>query len=80
MATITVKNIPDDLYELLKEAAQVHRRSINSEIIMRLERSLRAQPIKSEANLTAARQIRELTAGYAITDEEFTRAKRAGRP
>ncbi len=34
MATITVKNIPGDLYEHLKERAQAHRRSLNSEVIV----------------------------------------------
>ena len=80
MATITVKNIPDDLYALLKEAAEAHRRSINSEIIVCLERTLRGQQINPEAILTTARRIREITAEYAITDEEFSQAKRTGRP
>jgi plasmid stability protein len=80
MATITVKNIPDDLYALLKDAARAHRRSINSEIIVCLECTLRGQKLNPEEVLTTARQIREITADYTITDEEFTRAKRAGWP
>ena len=40
MPAITVKNIPDDLYENLKLAAQVNHRSINSEIIACLEKEL----------------------------------------
>ncbi|NBD34139.1 MAG: Arc family DNA-binding protein, partial [Cyanobacteria bacterium] len=30
--TITVKNLPDDIYERLKEAAKANQRSINSEV------------------------------------------------
>ncbi len=34
MISITVKNIPADIYESLKHSAKVNRRSINSEIIV----------------------------------------------
>ena len=44
MATITLKNIPDEIYSQLKKTAQRHRRSLNSEIIVCLERSL--QPMR----------------------------------
>lgn len=40
MATITLKNIPDKLYEQLKHSAKISRRSLNSEIIYNLEKSL----------------------------------------
>jgi hypothetical protein len=33
-ATITVKNIPDELYDLLKQSAEANHHSINSEIIV----------------------------------------------
>ncbi|MCC6166009.1 MAG: Arc family DNA-binding protein [Caldilineaceae bacterium] len=41
MATITVKNIPDDLYLALKQAAEANHRSVNREIIVRIEQPLR---------------------------------------
>jgi len=41
MATVTLKNIPDELYERLKATAQAHRRSINSELIHCLETVLK---------------------------------------
>jgi len=40
MATITLKNIPNDLYKRLKLMAKANHRSINSEIIYTLEKSL----------------------------------------
>ena len=40
MATITLKNIPNDLYKRLKQMAKANHRSVNSEIIYTLERSL----------------------------------------
>ncbi|HEY64819.1 MAG TPA: Arc family DNA-binding protein [Caldilineae bacterium] len=80
MPTITIKNIPDALYERLKRRAQMNRRSINSEIIVCLERALYSQRVDPEALLARARQLRQKTAGHIITDAEFTRAKTEGRP
>jgi len=40
MKTITIKNIPDDVYESLKQAAAENRRSINREIIVCIEESV----------------------------------------
>ena len=80
MHSITVKNIPGDIYERLKRSARANRRSINSEIIMIIEEAVRSKKITSEDMLVRARQLREKTAHYTITDDEFTGAKRAGRP
>jgi antitoxin FitA len=40
MASITLKNIPDPVYERLKAGAGRNRRNTNAEVIARLERSL----------------------------------------
>ncbi len=80
MTTITVKNIPDDLYERLKQAAKTNHRSINSEIIACIERSVRPRPLDVETFLAEARQLREQTAGYVLTAEELDAAKNEGRP
>lgn len=37
MPALTIKNIPDDLYLTLKQTAESHRRSINSEVIFVLK-------------------------------------------
>jgi plasmid stability protein len=80
MPTITVKNIPEDLYERLKEAARTHRRSINSEVIVCIEKAVGAHKRDVEDILARARALRELTAEYTITDEEIDQAKSEGRP
>jgi len=80
MPTITVKNIPNELYVYLKRSAQANRRSLNSEIIVCIERTLRVRRVEPEAVLGRARRLREKTAGHVIGDEEFTAAKMAGRP
>jgi hypothetical protein len=79
MPTITVKSIPADLYERLKESARVHHRSINSEIIVCIERAVGHRKIDPDATLARARQLRERTTAYPVTDDEFTQAKAAGR-
>lgn len=80
MPTITVKNIPPDLYERLKRAAQANRRSINGEIIFQIEQALSPHRIEPEVTIMRARNLREKTAKYEIGDEELSRAKKAGRP
>lgn len=40
MPSFTVKNIPDDLYGKLVQAAKLDRRSINSQIISCIEKAL----------------------------------------
>lgn len=80
MTTITVKNIPDDLYERLKQAAKTNRRSVNSEIIACIERSVSPRPLDIETFLTEARQLREQTADYVLTQEELDHARNEGRP
>ncbi len=80
MATITVKKIPDELYERLKQAAGANHRSINSEVIVCIERALGVRKDEVEAMLARARETRKLFRGPPITDEELTEMKRAGRP
>ncbi len=58
MPAITVKNIPEPIYESLKLAAQAHHRSINSEIIACLEKELMLEKVTIERKLENARKLR----------------------
>jgi antitoxin FitA len=80
MATITVKNIPDEVYERLKQLAEVNRRSINSEIIVCIEKAVGVSRFDPHDYIAEARLLRERVSGYVISDEAFNEAKRAGRP
>ncbi len=81
MATITVKNIPPQLYERLKARASENRRSINSEVIVCIERAVSGKRTDTAGDiLSRARVLREKTADYTTSDEEFTQRKAAGRP
>jgi len=80
MTALTIKNIPDELYLRLKEAAKVHRRSLNSEILYCVERTLVPYKIDVTGHLMTARKLREKTADYQLTDELLDAAKNDGRP
>jgi hypothetical protein len=79
MYSITVKNIPADIYESLKHSAKVNQRSINSEIIVMIGEAVQSKRILPKELLVRAPQIREKTANFRITDDEFRQAKEAGR-
>jgi plasmid stability protein len=80
MPALTIKNIPDELYDRLKEAARVHRRSLNSEILYCVERTLVPYRIDVTEHLAIAGKLREKTASYTLTDESLNAAKNNGRP
>ncbi len=51
MATMTVREVPDELHRWLKQQAEMHHRSVNKEVIALLEK-LRGKP-EEIAELTA---------------------------
>ena len=79
MPTITIKNIPEDLYERLKEAARTHRRSINSEVIVCIEQAVSSHKIDVEAEIAVARELREKAGDYYLTDDKLDQFKAEGR-
>lgn len=56
--TITLKNVPDVIYEQLKIAAEVHHRSLNSEVIACLETVLLPAKKTPLERLAHARMLR----------------------
>lgn len=61
MPTVTVKNIPNDLYVSLKRSAQPSRRGLNSEIIVCIESPLRVRRVEPDLVLAKARRLHEKT-------------------
>lgn len=81
MVALTIKNIPDKLYKLLKKQATLHRRSLNNEIIIYLERILLGEEEKHPTTLMKqARKLREKTKGLYLTQHILQSAKEDGRP
>jgi plasmid stability protein len=79
MPSITVKNIPENLYARLKQSAEANRRSLNSEIIACIEQAVTSRPFDVEEFLKRARSLREKRAEYVLTDDAFDQSKRVGR-
>lgn len=80
MATLTIKNLPDPLYAQLKARAAAHRRSINSEAILVVERALTESSAGDPTNLLATlRRNRARLKGLYLTDKELRTARESGR-
>lgn len=79
-ATITLKNIPHEIYDSLKRAADAHHRSINSEAIACLERVLLPARTSNEEHMARARQIRESLKGKKFKPADILKAIDEDRP
>ncbi len=79
MPTLTIKGLPDPLYRRLKEQADAHRRSLNGEIIVCLERAVGASRSDPTAWLAEARAFRQRLRLQPLTDRELRAARQAGR-
>ncbi len=80
MPALTIKNIPESLYQQLKNAAELHRRSINSEVIVCLEKTLAASKITPADRLSRIEQLRSGIRTNNITPEDIELAINSGRP
>ena len=58
MATLTIKNLPDELYEELRRSAAAHRRSIIAEATVLLERALGRRAVAEDELAERARRLR----------------------
>ncbi len=74
---LSLKNVPDDVYARLKKRAERHRRSMNSEIIQILDRSLRLDHDQDELMKKIAAVRSKQT--FTTTNEEIQAAKLIGR-
>ncbi len=78
--TLTLKNIPDALYDRLKAAAETHRRSMNSEAIVCLEAVLVPTRLPPGERLSKARELRAALPTQNFLPEDIDAAKQDGRP
>jgi plasmid stability protein len=79
MANITVKNIPNDLYENLKYFAAINRRSLNNEIIVCIEKAVRSRRIDKVQFIDRLHRLREEIKLPYLTDDVLNRIKNEGR-
>lgn len=79
MANLTIKNIPDNLYQRLKESAKLNRRSMNSEVLVCLEQVLLQPKIDKTTVLQRIKGLRAESKRHFLTDEEILKIKNEGR-
>lgn len=79
MVTVTIKNVPEKIYERIKAQAKANHRSINGEILSILEQAVSLPPIDVQATLKRARKVREWTATYTVTADEIEKMINEGR-
>ena len=77
--TITLKGIPDDVYQRLKQSADANRRSVNSEVIVCLETQLLPRKTPASEHLAAIRAIRSRLPAGGFKHEDVDQYKREGR-
>jgi len=78
--TLTLKNIPDEVYERLKASAEAHRRSLNSEAIVCLESVLMPGQVDVSERLARARALRAALPKGKFRAKDIDAHKREGRP
>jgi len=79
-STLTLKNIPDVLYQRLKLSAAANRRSLNNEAIVCLEGVLLPDRIPAEARLARIREVRASLGTSRFKSRDIDGFKRQERP
>jgi len=80
MASLTVKNLPPELYSRLKDAARRHRRSLNGEAIHCLERVLQPARMDPADFLGRLDALHSRIALPKVSEEFLEEAIAEGRP
>ena len=78
--TLTLKNIPDAVYDRLKLAAEMHRRSLNSEAIVCLESVLLPTKMMPSERIARARELRATLPAGKFRARDIDAAMREDRP
>lgn len=80
MAQIALRGIPDQLHEELRKAAARNHRSVNGEIIARLEESVGQRVLDAEQLMERIRSRWELIGDVDLHEDTLREMKNAGRP
>ncbi len=83
MATLTIRNLPDELHEVLRLRAKRNHRSLNQEVIAELSEAATVETDKErrdrvEKEILEIDTLRARSKGF-LTAEDIDQAKRAGR-
>jgi plasmid stability protein len=78
MSAITIKDMPARLHRELKARAEIHGRSLNTEVLACLETSVRSSAVDIDRLLENARALRRSTP-VRLTEKDLVALKGAGR-
>jgi len=78
MPSLTIKNIPRETYKALKRNAESHHRSLNSEIINCLEKSVKSRVRDTETLIQEMRTLRRKIR-LQVTESDLKKFKNEGR-
>lgn len=78
MSTITLKQVPEELHQAMKIAAEKNGRSLNREIIRRLEQTIQGDGMNPAERIKEAAAVRERL-GIYLTQRELDQEKSRGR-
>jgi plasmid stability protein len=78
MANLTIKGIPEDLYQLLKQRAGEHRRSISREVLACLQERLGSRRLEPAEMLARVDAVRTRLRMRPWTLDELRQARDAG--
>jgi plasmid stability protein len=76
---LTLKNVPDELYDRLKASAEAHRRSLNSEAIVCLEAVLLPGRMAAAERIARAQALRVGQSPARLRARDIDAMKREGR-
>jgi len=76
---ITIRDIPDEVYEKLKKQAELHHRSINSEVIYYLKRIVQSHRPDPDQIIARARHLKQQAKG-SFSIEQIQDAIDQGHP
>ena len=80
MPNITVRDIPEGIYQKIKQEAIANKRSINSEILYGLEQNYGNSQQDKRVTLENVRRLRAKIKGKIyLTEAEIAKAKNEGR-
>jgi len=75
---ITIRDIPDEVYQKIKKQADLHHRSINSEVIVYLKNMVQSNRRDPEQVISRAKRIKQKAKG-SLSIDQIQRAIDQGR-
>ena len=71
MATLVIKNLPEEIHAALRSSAERHHRSLTAEAIALLAEGTGNARIPTDQHLFRATELRQKAPGKAISDREL---------